>query len=278
MAISWPIRRHSADDDPLAQGDHVVLVDEGHLDVELGELRLPVGAEVLVPVAAGDLVVPLHPGHHEQLLEQLRALRQCVPGPRGQPGRDDEVARALGRGTGQGRCLDLDETVPVQHVPGGAVDLAAQPDGCRPDRVGAGPGTGAAAAPPRPPRCARRSGTATGPPRRGSRRPWPSTSIWPVARFGFSLPSGRRPTSPVTRRQDSGRSPEATDLVAHHDLRRAAGVAQVDEGDPAVITPARHPAGESDGLADVVGAQRAGLMGAQHGEGSLPARNGARRS
>src|SRR3712207_7044962 len=45
-----------------------------HLDVELGELRLPVGAEVLVAVAAGDLEVALGAGHHEQLLEQLRAL------------------------------------------------------------------------------------------------------------------------------------------------------------------------------------------------------------
>ena len=32
-----------------------------HLDVELGELRLPVGPEVLVAVAAGDLVVALQP-------------------------------------------------------------------------------------------------------------------------------------------------------------------------------------------------------------------------
>ena len=39
--------------------DHVVLVDERHLDVELGELRLAVGARVLVAEAARDLVVAL---------------------------------------------------------------------------------------------------------------------------------------------------------------------------------------------------------------------------
>ena len=55
--------------DLFGQCDHVVLVHEAHLNVELGKFRLPVGAEVLVTVAAGDLVVALHAGHHQQLLE-----------------------------------------------------------------------------------------------------------------------------------------------------------------------------------------------------------------
>ena len=38
-------------------GEHVVLVDEAHLGVELHELVLAVGAQVLVAQAAGDLVV-----------------------------------------------------------------------------------------------------------------------------------------------------------------------------------------------------------------------------
>jgi hypothetical protein len=42
----------------------------------------PVGAEVLVAVAARDLVVALHAGDHQQLLEQLGALRQGVPAAR----------------------------------------------------------------------------------------------------------------------------------------------------------------------------------------------------
>ncbi len=94
-----------------------------HLDVELGELRLAVGAEVLVAVAAGDLVVALHAGHHEQLLEQLRALRQGVPGARCEAGRHEEVAGALGRRAGQRRGLDLDEVAGAEHRAGGGVDL-----------------------------------------------------------------------------------------------------------------------------------------------------------
>ncbi len=48
------------DEDLLGEGDDVGLLDERGLDVEPRELRLTVGAEVLVAVAAGDLVVALH--------------------------------------------------------------------------------------------------------------------------------------------------------------------------------------------------------------------------
>ena len=82
-----PDERPDLADDGLAELEDVGLLDEAHLDVELGELGLAVGAEVLVAVAAGDLVVALHAGDHEQLLEQLRALRQGVPAPGGEAGR-----------------------------------------------------------------------------------------------------------------------------------------------------------------------------------------------
>ena len=55
----------------VRRGDHVVLLDERQLHVQLGELRLAIGTEVLVAKAAGDLVVALEPAHHQQLLEQL---------------------------------------------------------------------------------------------------------------------------------------------------------------------------------------------------------------
>ncbi|GAB4002361.1 hypothetical protein GCM10029992_40330 [Glycomyces albus] len=70
--------------------------DEGGLDVELGEFGLAVGAEVLVAVAPGDLVVLLEAADHEQLLEQLRGLRQGVPVAGLEADRDQEVAGALG--------------------------------------------------------------------------------------------------------------------------------------------------------------------------------------
>ena len=74
-------------DQPFVGRHHVVLLDEGHLHVELGELGLPVGAGVLVAEAADDLHVLLAARGHEDLLEELRALRQGVEAAGVQPAR-----------------------------------------------------------------------------------------------------------------------------------------------------------------------------------------------
>ena len=83
--------RHQAVD----HADDVVGVDERHFQVELRELRLPVGPQVLVAEAAGDLHVAVVAGDHQDLLVELRRLRQRVeraraargwaPGSRGRP-------------------------------------------------------------------------------------------------------------------------------------------------------------------------------------------------
>ena len=124
VADQCPDRR----EDLLGNRHHVVGVDEAHLHVELGELRLPVGAEVLVAVTPRDLVVALHARHHQQLLEQLRALRQRVERAGLQSGRHQEVARALGRRPRHRRRLDLDEVVARQYTPRGCIDLGPQPN------------------------------------------------------------------------------------------------------------------------------------------------------
>ena len=106
--------------------EHVLLVDEGRLDVELGELELPVGPQVLVPQAAGDLVVAVHAGHHQQLLGQLGALGQDVARPVVEPAGHGELAGPLGGGRPQQRRLDLDEPLAVHGRPQGAVDRGPQ--------------------------------------------------------------------------------------------------------------------------------------------------------
>ena len=52
----------------LERAHDVVLVNEGHLDIDLGELGLAVGAQVLVAEALGNLVVALDATDHEELL------------------------------------------------------------------------------------------------------------------------------------------------------------------------------------------------------------------
>ena len=104
---------------------HVVGVGEAHLRVELHELELAVGAEVLVAQAAGDLVVAVEAADHQQLLEQLRALRQRVELARRQARRHDEVARALGRRRDEHRRLDLGEALRVERAVQRRVHLRA---------------------------------------------------------------------------------------------------------------------------------------------------------
>ena len=104
------------DDHRLDEVHHRLLGDEAHLDVELGELGLPVAAQVLVAEAARDLEVAVHARDHEDLLELLRALRQRIHVARLEPRRDDEVARALRGRLDEDRRLDLDEAGPVVRL------------------------------------------------------------------------------------------------------------------------------------------------------------------
>ena len=73
----------------------VFAVHERHLHVELGELRLAVGAQVFIPEAAGDLEIALVAGHHQQLLELLRRLGQGVELPRMHAAGHHVIARAF---------------------------------------------------------------------------------------------------------------------------------------------------------------------------------------
>ena len=94
----------------------ILLLDEGHLTVDLGELRLTVGAQILVTEAADDLEIAVVAGHHQQLLEGLRRLRKGVELSRIHPGWHDKVAGSLRSGLDQVRSLDLHEVVGIEVV------------------------------------------------------------------------------------------------------------------------------------------------------------------
>ncbi len=256
-------------DEPLGERDDVLDVDERHLDVELGELRLPVGAEVLVAVAAGDLVVALQAGDHQQLLEQLRALRQRVPVPGLQAHGHQEVACPLGGGPGQRRCLHLDEALVVQHLAGDAADLRAhtnRPGGPRAPQV--------EVAVPKPGLLAHRARMAVLHRERQGRGA--AQQIDGIAhdlhRAGGQvgvLVAGRPDTDPTGDAHARLRAkPARRLLVADDHLDDAAGVTKVDEGDAAVVTSTRNPAGERHGVTDVRLTQGAGTVGAHHEDSS----------
>ena len=85
-------------EEAFGDGEDGVLRGEGHLEVDLGELGLAVGAEVFVAEAAGDLEVAVEAGDHEDLLEDLRRLRQRVELAGVDAAGDEVVARAFGGG------------------------------------------------------------------------------------------------------------------------------------------------------------------------------------
>ena len=97
-------------------GDTVEIEERG-LDVELGELRLPVRTQVLVPEAAHDLVVALEPRHHQELLEDLGRLRQGEEMAPVGAARHQVIAGAFRRRLREHRGLDVDEALAVEELP-----------------------------------------------------------------------------------------------------------------------------------------------------------------
>ena len=103
-----------------------VLVEEGGLHVELGEFGLAVGAQVLVAETARDLIVSIQSRHHQQLLEELRRLRQREELSRMRAARHEIVARAFRRRLGQDRRLDVREALRVEVARSALHDAMAQ--------------------------------------------------------------------------------------------------------------------------------------------------------
>ncbi len=92
------------------------LVQERSLDIHLGEFGLAVGAQVFVAKTLGDLVIAIEACHHQQLLEQLRRLRQREEFARMHARRHQIIARAFRRGLGQHWGFDVDEAAAVEET------------------------------------------------------------------------------------------------------------------------------------------------------------------
>ena len=92
---------------------------EGHLQVDLRELGLAVGAQIFVAEAAGDLEVLVEAGDHQDLLEELRRLRQRVELAGMHAAGDEVVARAFGRGARHEGRFDFEEALRVEVVADG---------------------------------------------------------------------------------------------------------------------------------------------------------------
>ena len=264
------------DERPLDEPEELVAVREGHLDVELGDLLHPVGAEILVPEADRDLVVAVEARDHRQLLEDLRALRQREEPAPLQAARDDEVARALGCRLEEDRRLDVEEARRFHLAPDDPDHLRAEPQvllELLPAEVE--PAIAEAQ------RLVHALLVELERERRGAR------DDHEVVHLELDLPRRHLRVDGLRGARDDLALRLEDELVADllrelrrggralgvdHDLARPRAVAEIDEHEPAVIPPAIGPAGERQLPADVLGPELpAHEVAPAHGN-SLPER------
>ena len=109
----------------LGEFHHRRHIDKAHFNVDLGEFRLTVGAQVFVAEAAGDLHVAVVTGHHQQLLKQLWRLRQGKELTRVNAGWHQVVAGAFGGGFTEDGGFHIQKALFVKIVADDFTDAVA---------------------------------------------------------------------------------------------------------------------------------------------------------
>ena len=265
-ARSMPASAKIAVDAGLDELEHEFLRRERDLDVHLRELGLAVGPQVLVAEALHDLEVAVEARDHQDLLEDLRRLRQRVElarrargwarGSRGRP----RACSSRGSASRPRRSPARRSTAAWPARRGGAAPGSAA------SARGADRGSGTAAASPRSRARRRRSGRAAGVASLRTRISRASTSTSPGGQLGLMVSAERGSTVPITATTYSvcnacARSTMAG-IVAGDHLREPVPVADVEEQQRAEVTDAVHPAEQDHVLPDVRRPQLAAGVGA----------------
>ncbi len=251
----------------LHHAEDRVLLREAHLQIHLRELKLAVGAQILVAEAPCNLKIPVEARDHQDLLEDLRRLRQRIELAGMHAAGHQKIARALGRGLGQDRGFDLEEALLAQALANGQRDLVAQAEVV----LHLGPAQiDVAVFEPhflvldcffrrrkrRQPRVVQHTRSSVA-----------SISISPVGILGLIASLSRKRTLPTAATTYSGRTcspfawPSGIRLVVKHHLRNSCAVAEVEEDQVAVVAAPVHPAHQHHLLARVGSAQRAAHVG-----------------
>ena len=263
VADELPDVRH----DIFGDSNDVILINEAHFNVKLGEFRLTISAEVLVTVATCDLEVAFHTGNHEHLLKQLRGLRKCVPRAGRQTSRDDEVASTFGGRTRQGRGFDFDKVVCVESVTSGARHLRTKTQRVLfrfATKVEVTVLQASFFANVAGVFCVRRD---------LERKRCGRIEDFNVVAHHFDGAGGQvrvlvtlgASTHLAGDLEDEfGAELVGDGFVADDNLCNTGCIAEIDECNAAVITAAIHPTGQSNGLTDKVGIEGANVMSAQH--------------
>ena len=252
--------------------DDVVSFDEAHLDVDLRELGLAVGAQVLVAEAAHDLEITVIAGDHEQLLERLRRLRQGVELVGVHAARHDEVAGTLGGRLDQIGGLDLEESLGVEEAADLLGHLVAQ------DQVALQGRSAQVEVAVLHAQVVAAVGVLLNGERRGLRLVEHLDALgddFDVARghlrvLGFALHDASRNAEHPFAAHAGGRLAHLGGrMLLDGDLRQTVAVAQVNEGHGAEVSHFLHPPGQGYGLVYVAGSQTAASMGPVHVDGCI---------
>ena len=234
---------------------------------------LAIGPQVLVAKAFHDLVIAVEARDHEQLLEELRRLRQRVELPVVQARGHEELARAFRRRLVEHRGLDVDEAVVVEvaaHRARGRVPqperllhrLAAQVEVAileahlfgqvlLVDHEG------------------RRGGGIEDLELVGEHLDFPASQGGVHRALGAAADDPRHAQHELVAHAVGRREGRGAIRVADH-LHQALAIAQVDEDHAAVVAPAVRPAEEGDALAQETGVGEAAVFGAhscRYGDG-----------
>ena len=100
----------------LKELQHILLFYKRHLTVNLCELWLTVCTQVFVTEALGNLEITVETTHHQQLLQSLRRLRQCIELSGIHTRGYHEITGSLRCRTNQDWRLHLDEVLTVEEV------------------------------------------------------------------------------------------------------------------------------------------------------------------
>ena len=266
VLISCPAALKAAVKKSFDHAVHRLQLRIRHLQINLRELRLAVGAQIFVAEAARDLEISVEAGDHQDLLEHLRRLRQRIETARLHAAGHQIIARAFGRGARHERRFDFEKSLLgkivadrlrdlVPHLDVELHGIAAQINVAILQAhlfVGQNGFAG-------------KNGGCFDSFRMRSSSTTSSTS--PVGMFLLMVLASRCFTVPITAITYSLRRVSAlawaaafSSLLKHH-LRHAGAVAQIDENHAAVVAAAVDPSHEHGFFAGVGGAQRAALVG-----------------
>ena len=109
------------------RSQYIIFGYKTHFGIELHELVLAICSQVFVTQASSNLVVPVDTSNHQQLLPQLRRLRQRIKRTWFFARWNQKLTRTFWSGWHQKWCLNFNKILGFHCATNSRVDLRANP-------------------------------------------------------------------------------------------------------------------------------------------------------